>query len=384
MAKKKYDYLQGLDDATTDWGTVMGDMMDSGASAQDVSYALGRRIKKATNPETPDLAQYAYDDKSQTAIDYIANYNKANTDYEKALDDTLTDYLKRDPFSYDPEDDPLYSSYKKQYLREGQRATEDTLGNYAAMTGGIPSTAAVNAATQAGDYYNAQLNDALPQLQQLAYSMYSDDRSNDLSKISMLQSLNDSVNNRAESEKEWDYNVAQDDYTKAQNATESAKNELDSILAAGGTPSESLIAAANVSDDYVPAMQAYYQSQNTPNVVYSSSGNGGNGGDDNNGGDPDYDGLFEAAKNSSNPQNFIASNYKKYGFTSSAGLYAQYQDEYGYNLSAVSKSAKEIEYDLVKFYSNDTDRLHHINQELDSGVINDNDYKYLLDRFGLL
>ena len=40
----------------------------------------------------------------------------------------------------------------------------------------------------------------------------------------------------------------------------------------------------------------------------------------------DYDGLYAAAYASRNPQNFISSNYKKYGFSSSSGLYSGYTD----------------------------------------------------------
>ena len=39
----------------------------------------------------------------------------------------------------------------------------------------------------------------------------------------------------------------------------------------------------------------------------------------------DYDGLFKAARDSGNPQSFIANNYKKYGFTSPTGLYNDYK-----------------------------------------------------------
>lgn len=39
----------------------------------------------------------------------------------------------------------------------------------------------------------------------------------------------------------------------------------------------------------------------------------------------DYTGLFEAAQASGHPQSFIANNYKKYGFTSSTGLYNDYK-----------------------------------------------------------
>ena len=48
-------------------------------------------------------------------------------------------------------------AYKRLYLQEASRSAQDTLGKYAAMTGGIPSTAAVSAATQAADYQKSQL-----------------------------------------------------------------------------------------------------------------------------------------------------------------------------------------------------------------------------------
>lgn len=75
-------------------------------------------------------------------------------------------------FSYDLENDPVYQAYQKQYAREGQRAAQDTLGNMAAMTGGIPSSYAVTAASQAGDYYASQMADKVPELYQQAYSKY--------------------------------------------------------------------------------------------------------------------------------------------------------------------------------------------------------------------
>jgi len=77
-------------------------------------------------------------------------------------------------FSYDPAKDPLYGSYKKTYTREGQRAGADALAQAAAMTGGIPSSYAVGAANQAGNYYAAQLADRIPALEALAYQRWAD------------------------------------------------------------------------------------------------------------------------------------------------------------------------------------------------------------------
>lgn len=56
------------------------------------------------------------------------------------------------------------SAYKKAYLREADRTMEDALAQYGTMTGGIPSTQAVAAASQAADYYKSQLGEKLTEL----------------------------------------------------------------------------------------------------------------------------------------------------------------------------------------------------------------------------
>lgn len=55
-------------------------------------------------------------------------------------------------------------AYKKQFLQEADRTMRDTLGQYATMTGGIPSTQAVAAASQQADYYKSQLGQQLADL----------------------------------------------------------------------------------------------------------------------------------------------------------------------------------------------------------------------------
>jgi hypothetical protein len=57
-------------------------------------------------------------------------------------------------------------AYKKQYLKEADRAMKDTLGQVGAMTGGLPSTQAVAAASQAADYTKSQLDSRVQALQQ--------------------------------------------------------------------------------------------------------------------------------------------------------------------------------------------------------------------------
>lgn len=63
--------------------------------------------------------------------------------------------------------------------------------------------------------------------------------------------------------------------------------------------------------------------------LYSSGSSGssksGSKGSGTSGKTQDYEGLFMAALESGHPKSFIANNYKKYGFTSSSGLYDEYE-----------------------------------------------------------
>lgn len=77
--------------------------------------------------------------------------------------------LQPGAWRYDPAQDPSYQALRRQALREADRRTRDTMAAYASMTGGVPSTAAVSAAQQAGNYERSKLNDAIPTLEQNAY-----------------------------------------------------------------------------------------------------------------------------------------------------------------------------------------------------------------------
>lgn len=118
------------------------------------------------------------------------SYESAPT-YESRYDETiqtlLDKLLNREAFSYDPSTDKLYSQYRKQYAREGQRAAQDALGAAASTTGGIPSSYATTAATQASDYYASQLTDKLPELYELAYNKYLSDYNMQLNDLGAVQ-----------------------------------------------------------------------------------------------------------------------------------------------------------------------------------------------------
>ena len=83
---------------------------------------------------------------------------------------------QNNPFTYNPYTDPAYQAYRQQYLSAGQRATQNTLAQASAATGGRPSSYAISAAAQAGNNYAAQLSDKIPELYNQAYNRYTNQR----------------------------------------------------------------------------------------------------------------------------------------------------------------------------------------------------------------
>lgn len=115
---------------------------------------------------------YDYTPQIEAVQKQIDNYGQFRYGKENAYQKALAAVTNPTAFSYDVEQDPVYSAYRKQYLREGDRAMADTLAKASAATGGRPSSYAVTAAQQAGNYYNSQLTDVIPTLYQNAYQRY--------------------------------------------------------------------------------------------------------------------------------------------------------------------------------------------------------------------
>ena len=241
-----------------------------------------------------DSTYFTYDDpyaqRMDAALDKLLGYGDFENPYQGQIDETLGKITSRDPFSYDAETDPMYQQYRKTYLREGQRANEDTMGNYATMTGGQASTAAVNAASQAQDYYNAQMADKIPELYQLAYQMYADEGNNLLNQLSAVRGLgqdalsawganlglaqeqlgalrtaSDTGYNRAYNKWGADYQVGRDAVSDRQWQSQmnlqkqnEAQELLYSMLEAGLTPSHTLVVQAGLNDTDADALARWY------------------------------------------------------------------------------------------------------------------------------
>ena len=305
------------------------------------------------------------------------SYENQYAEQQQALLDAI---INRPDFSWSKEDDPQWHSYRKSYLREGDRATADALGQAAAASGGRPSTAAVTAATQAGDYYAAQLNDIIPTLYQQAYDRYLNEYNmslQDLNAVNTHEQLDyakyldqlgqfNTDRNFAFNQYLSDFDILQDqlaslqgqdsvDYNRwmdkvglyEQNQAEEtdlARAQVDAILSAGGSPSADLVGASGYTNEYVQALQAAYQRQLAARSGSGGSSSGSRSGSSGGGDSADYDGLFAAALESGHPKSFIANNYKKYGFTSQTGLSDEYEE---WALGQEEKAGRPVENSLA-------------------------------------
>ena len=117
----------------------------------------------------------SFGSKINDAMDQIGSYGafeyRNDNDYKNLLDRIIN----REEFRYDPATDPIFSSFKKTYNREGDRAAANALAAAAAATGGRVSSFAETAAQQAANYYAGKLADAIPQLRNQALTEYNNE-----------------------------------------------------------------------------------------------------------------------------------------------------------------------------------------------------------------
>ena len=310
-----------------------------------------------------------------------------NYDADGKISAALDAMLNRKPFSYDAVSDPLYQQYRKQYTREADRSAEDVLGKAEVMTGGMPSTAAVAASQQASDYQMSQMTDKIPELQQLAYGMYMDGINLDRQNLNTLIGLEDNNYNRWLSNRDYLYRLARDQVGDQQTADALAYQKQQDKLNYDYQKERDAIEDARYDAEWQYKLQQAAQeaagkasgTRRSNNVTAPPS-------------EADYEGLFEAAYQSGYPKSYIANNYKKFGFTSSSGVYDGYEDwldkrENGIDESELSSSAQRIMSSLEKMRGQrtkegETPIANTIAVYADQGKLTDAEARYLFSHFG--
>lgn len=196
------------------------------------------KIKSVSAANTGTAAQGGSGFSAQGNLTYPASLSQIS--YSDPYAAVIGSYLtpsKSERFSYNYKSDPTYQALYAAALKNGEISGKNTLARAAAMTGGAPSTYAVQAATAAE---NQALNDVafqIPSLEAAAYQRYANERDfNENQRLNMLSTYmnldntaygryrdeisdrryeDETAYGRQWNEKEWDYNVEQNDRERA-------------------------------------------------------------------------------------------------------------------------------------------------------------------------
>ena len=213
--------------------------------------------------------------------------------------------LGRKPFSYNAQTDPAAQAARKTAARNAQAVTRDTLGQHAAMTGGVPSTAAVSAAAQAGNNAMQQGVDRVAELEQLAFQNYQTEGQNMYNAYAAMQGAEGDAWSRQMQEQQLQYQKEQDEYQK--------KLALAQLAAAYGDYS-GLKALGIKPNNYSAG------GSGGGGGSYRGSGGGSGGGSGSGGGGNGQTGL---------PADTVNDLLLAYGKTLPESVWAQYAAQYG-------------------------------------------------------
>lgn len=239
----KQDYLSATDDAAR----AAANQRSEAIRKQYGNYTSGSfgteynpiATPSSFNPGTAPTYTDNYASDKSSIYDQLKNYPAYNYDapkpeysnqYAGLINSLLGSVVNYGPFNYDYKTDPAYSAYKKEYTREGQRATADVLGSASAATGGRVSSYAATAASQAGDYYASQLADKIPELYNAAYNRYLQEFQNQLAKLTATQGVEQSEYakyldqlSQYNIDRNFDYGVYSDDYNRLLSQLDAAR-----------------------------------------------------------------------------------------------------------------------------------------------------------------
>lgn len=199
--------------------------------------------------------------------------------YKDQIDSLTQQILNRESFNYDAEKDPTYQQYRDTYTREGKKAMEDTLGQVSARTGGLASSYAGTVAQQSYNDYMTRLSDKIPELRQLAYSMYQDEGTRQRQNLEMLTALEQGdyakyadLLAQYNTDRNFDYGAYRDNVSDLRYGDEMALQKAETMAAAGDF---SGYKALGYTDAEIAKLKAAYQASQS---LGGYSGGGYSGG----------------------------------------------------------------------------------------------------------
>lgn len=271
MRTKKHNGTFFIMDDDYDYTTEIDKAVKKG------DYKTAANLERSRNAKIDYLGMpYEQTNKYQdylTPDTSVASPARSDTDYNNNMVRTLA-AINGMNFKYDPKKDSIYKSMKEQAKATVGDVIADTMGTYSGMTGGMPSSYAVSAATQAGTQHLGRPDEMIPELYQLAYNKFANDKADlykqygiyaDLENMRYARERDAIADQRYATEwqygvdrdkaadlkydTEWQYGVDKDTKNADLAAKDSAYNRVMDYINAGMLPSQADIDASG----YFPA-----------------------------------------------------------------------------------------------------------------------------------
>ena len=155
--------------------------------------------------------------------------------WQSQLEDTWKKIQEQPNFQYDVNADALWNQYKDQYIRQGQMAMEDTMGQAQAMTGGYGNSYAQSVGQQTYQGYLQGLNDNMPQFIQMAQDQHKAENDRLLTEYGILSDLESKDYSRWQDEQaQRNWQTEWDEYIRRYNY----ENQLGEFAPTGGGSEE--------------------------------------------------------------------------------------------------------------------------------------------------
>ena len=178
---------------TNTWGALTGAQSGSSSGASDSTGTTTTPTQ--TETATPKFEYKPSDTVAQAEAllqQQMANKPGAyQSTWEGQLNDTISQILNREKFSYDLNEDALYQQYRDQHVNQGKLAMMDAMGQAAAMTGGYGNSYAQGAGQQAYLAYLQRLNDVVPELYGMALDQHNQEGQQLYDQASLLAGMED-------------------------------------------------------------------------------------------------------------------------------------------------------------------------------------------------
>ncbi len=192
--------------------------------------------------------------------------------YGRAVDDALAALLDREPYSYSPENDAVYRAYERQYRALAEDAYRRVLNDNNTSVYGA-SGAVLSEAIAAREKYMKKLTDMLPQLEENAYSRYSDESGRLVENLKLLSDIAGSYYDRLYSSdrdaREDLVNAGRAEHKEEQRWIENARADRAEKRADRAADRADLAESrAGVNDAYSNALKALEAEKNRAELSY--------------------------------------------------------------------------------------------------------------------